>query len=645
MSNNRLLETIKSNDLFKGVDFDSLNFPFESKNIIELKEGDLVYSAGQTSDFLYLIIIGEIKLKLTAIKRLFFKSKNEFFGESEILENVNRNSSALANSDCTIYKIDSALFNGLMNKSTALKSNLIHDHTDDDNNNTKIKATTEPVSEKPIIGLISDSKRLDVTRIIEDQIKYDSKVDIDKIEIHAYQQEPDLDSFIQQKYLEKDNKSLKTQLISDPDDIGNWVITEQNLDTITSKSNNTSLKSEKIEVEEEIKSGGNNDSLFSDPAKHDYPKVFEDLDKTAKNILDFLIHKTDSKAGAIYHYSQATQMLEELYQTNESIYKGKKKIKEGITGLVAKSKQIRFAVSFLNDINYDQEIDRPNDYVGETLIVIPFLDSKNELIGIAQLGTDETIFTKEEEHRLKEYTNYCSKILEQSLTKKTIATEKPKVINSTGLTQIANFLMQDVKAPLLTVKHYSSILSRFDLSDEVKKVIKLLSSHTNSVIDFLQASIDFSEKSIKTKLEEVSFNEIMDQNLTALSDYVESRNVKLFKKFSEDVKIKIDVRKFYVACYYISRFTCDVMKQGGSLYFSSHIDGGKIALAIRDENKILNETHFDKVFDPNFSIDNQETIGLSLAISKYIIESMNCSITLHSAESGTSYLVSISISS
>ena len=87
------------------------------------------------------------------------------------------------------------------------------------------------------------------------------------------------------------------------------------------------------------------------------------------------------------------------------------------------------------------------------------------------------------------------------------------------------------------------------------------------------------------------------------------------------------------------------MKQGGSLYVSSHIDGGKIALAIRDENKILNETHFDKVFDPNFSIDNQETIGLSLAISKYIIESMNCSITLHSAESGTSYLVSISISS
>ena len=52
-------------------------------------------------------------------------------------------------------------------------------------------------------------------------------------------------------------------------------------------------------------------------------------------------------------------------QTNR-ISIGKKSIKEGITGLVAKEKEIRFAVSFLNDINYNQEIDRPNGFLGET---------------------------------------------------------------------------------------------------------------------------------------------------------------------------------------------------------------------------------------------------------------------------------------
>ena len=78
----------------------------------------------------------------------------------------------------------------------------------------------------------------------------------------------------------------------------------------------------------------------------------------------------------------------------------------------------------------------------------------------------------------------------------------------------------------------------------------------------------------------------MDNNLTLLSDYVESRNVKLFKKLGEDVKIKIDTRKFYVACYYVARFACDTMKQGGNLYFSSQVNDDKLMLTIKDENKM-----------------------------------------------------------
>ena len=158
----------------------------------------------------------------------------------------------------------------------------------------------------------------------------------------------------------------------------------------------------------------------------------------------------------------------------------------------------------------------------------------------------------------------------------------------------------------------------------------------------LQSSIDFSEKNKKIKLETVSFNEVMDHNLTLLSDYVESRNVKLFKKLGDDVKVKIDTRKFYVACYYIARFACDLMKQGGNLYFSSSIESINIVLNIKDGNKI-NREDLEKAFDSNFTGGTNENIGLSLAISKFIIESMNGSIKLEASESGTTYLVSIPI--
>ena len=334
-------------------------------------------------------------------------------------------------------------------------------------------------------------------------------------------------------------------------------------------------------------------------------------------------------------------MFEEIYQTNESIYKCKISIKDGITGIAAKQKEIKFAISFLNDINYNQEIDRPNGFVGETLIVIPFVDDKNNLLGIAQIGSDETMFTKDEERKVKEYTNQCSKILQQSLA----FGSKTSISKKSELSQISNFIMQDVKAPLLTIKHYSSILSRFDLPEEVKRVISLLSSQANSVIDLLQSSIDFSDKNTKTKLEVTSFNEVMDNNLTLLSDYVESRNVKLFKKLGEDVKIKIDTRKFYVACYYIARFACDMMKHGGNLYFSSLLEDTKVVLHIADGNKIDKNDLLEKVFDPGFTNSTGESLGLSLAIAKFIIESMNGSINLQSSESGTSYLISIPVSS
>ncbi|MEO8230864.1 MAG: cyclic nucleotide-binding domain-containing protein [Ignavibacteriota bacterium] len=660
MSSNKTIESIKSNDLFKGLDFASLKIPFDAKNFLEFKEGDLIYSSGVPSDFVYLIINGEVKVKLNSLKRLFFKSPNDFFGETEVLQNEPRSSSALANSDCLIYKMDADFFSNLHGESPSFGMNLVNDDQNESNDIPIIKPVPDLIIPKPELdlkpaietnttmpefNLKSEPEKIEIKNLVDVKPKYQTSIDLDTIKIKRYEQEPDLDAFIQQKYLENDNKSLKNNLLGDSDDLTNWIITEGNLEEAAQNKSQSSVSS---------KSNSNGkDISFSNPAQNfenqfgldstgykstSLPQPSGDINKTAKEILNYLLHKTDSHVGAIFLFSQDSQMLDEIYQTNESIYKGKKSIKEGITGLAAKEKEVRFAVSFLNDINYNQEVDSLNDFVGESLIVIPFLDVKKNLIGVAQLRSNETMFTTDEERKIKEYANQTSKILEQSL----ILSSKNKPGYKSELGQFSNFIMQDVKAPLLTIKHYSSLLSRFDLPEEVKKVIKLLSSQTNSVIDMLQSSIDFSEKNKKIKLETVAFNEVMDHNLILLSDYVESRNVKLFKKLGNDVKVKIDTRKFYVACYYIARFACDLMKQGGNLYFSSSIESINVVLNIKDGNKI-NSEDLEKVFDPNFTGGTNENIGLSLAISKFIIESMNGSIKLESSESATTYLVTIPI--
>lgn len=505
MNSNKTIESIKTNDLFKGLDFESLNIPFDPKNFMEFKEGDLIYSSGQPSDFAYLLIDGEVKIKLNAIKRLFFKSPNEFFGEPEVLQNEPRNSSAVANKDCLIYKIEGNLFSRFFNESSSLNTVVLPEEKQELNESPVMQPDAEPKSETAKIDLPIEPEKVSLNNLVEMRPSYETTIDLDKIEIPHYQQEPDLDAFIQQKYLENDNKSLKSNLIDDPDDMSNWVITEGSLEEVSeSHSQPTALKKS----------------------------------ETANNI------------------SSAANLTMDL--VNESV----------------------------SEFSFNET---PH----------PQLSDEIENTGINSMS---------------------------------------------DLSQVSNFIMKDVKAPLLTIKHYSSILSRFDLPEEVKRVISLLSSQATSVIDLLQSSIDYSEKNTKTKLESVSFNEVMDNNLTLLSDYVESRNVKLFKKLGEDVKIKIDTRKFYVACYYVARFACDMMKHGGNLYFSSNVENAKVMLTIKDENIIEGNDNEQKFFDPAYTGSNGENLGLSLAITKFIIESMNGSINVQPSDSGTSYLVSFPVS-
>jgi len=535
MNSNKTIESVKANDLFKGLDFDSLNIPFDVKNFIEFKEGDLIYSSGQPSDFAYLLIDGEVKIKLNAIKRLFFKSPNEFFGETEVLQNEPRNSSAVANKDCLIYKIEENLFNKFHNESSTLSKVVQPEEKQESNENTVIQPDAEPINETANSDLLmepekvnlnnpvdnspqfettdeldktelpAEPEKVSLNNLVDIKPKYETTIDLDKIKIPHYEQEPDLDAFIQKKYLENDNKSLKSKLIDDPDDMTNWVITEGSLETVSESYSQSS---------------------------------------------------TLRKSEAANNISSAANIIKDL--SSESV---------------------------------------------------------------SEFGFNKSSSTQ--------------------ISNKTEHTVSSSISN---LSQVSNFIIKDVKAPLLTIKHYSSILSRFDLPEEVKRVISLLSSQATSVIDLLQSSIDYSEKNTKTKLEVVGFNEIMDNNLTLLSDYVESRNVKLFKKLGEDVKIKIDTRKFYVACYYVARFACDMMKQGGNLYFSSQVNDDKLMLTIKDENKIEANDNAQKFFDPSYMGSNGENLGLSLAITKFIIESMNGSINLQPSDSGTSYLVSFPVS-
>jgi|GEM_PF-1409841 len=649
------IDSLRSNILFNNKDFSSLKFPFNPKNFMEIKEGSLIYKTGDLSDSVYLIVNGEVKLKNINSKKLTSKSVNDYFGEPEVLDDSPRISSAMANTNCIIYQLDGTTFKDIFNESEKINPDIPVDDL----------SFSETILDKIDLGFNIDKTDVDTTL---SNTMDGNNPDADSL-LNSY------DSLIEEMATIEnqetiDEADLETLITDDgkinESDLNDKLVDEYNFPD-HSEMNNI-IEDEEIKQHSENEAGivaqinesyFNTDEQMKEYVNNDFKKYESllkpsaDSKKTAKDILHFLLEQTDSNTGAFYIYNPGDNRLEDFYQTSESFYKTKKSLNNGITSLVAKDKKIRIVTSYLNDSNFNAEIDLPNDFTGNTIIFIPIVSNENNLLAIVQIGSNQDDFTKDEEISIEQAARYCSIVYQKSLESVQPLIENQEYNlgsilestsdsnSSTDLSLIANFILQDVKAPLTNIKNYSAILSKYQLPDEVRKVIALISAQSTSIIDLIQSSIDYSESNNNFNFEVINFNDALNQILTLLSDYAESRNVKLFKKLSDDVNVNIDVHKLYVACYYISKFACDLMQGNGKLYFSSYVDNQNIILKIKDESKGITDDFINNIFKIPVFETKEDISVLGLKIAKYLAGVMNAELIIESSETGISYLISI----
>jgi signal transduction histidine kinase len=611
MSSLNSIESIKSNNLFKNKDFSSLNLPFDPKNFVEIKEGDLIYKSGEETRFVYLLVKGIVKVKNSLSRKILTKSANDYFGDVEIINDSQRQSTAMANSDCVIYKLDGTIFKEIINNSESMESD-----NKDKESNAFIPKSAKKGSDFSDTPIISNAVKLNIDRK-KNQIEAEKDT------------APIADSF-SENIIDTDKKELTNNTIIENGDVNVNIKQENKFEDDYHREvlEITNSKTYKLVEDENIESEWTKYEDLLTPSS--------DFNKTIKDILHFLLKQTDSDVGAIYFYNSEEDVLEDLYQTTESFYKSKKSFKNSLTGLTVQDKKINFVASYQNDPNYNAEIDLPNGFTGKIIIYIPLVDNDHNLLSVVQIGSNRTDFSKDEKRTIESSVIYCSIVLQKSLS---FAKPAEETKQESDFKLLANFILSDIKAPLANIKNYSAILSKYNLPDEVKKVITLISAQSISIIDLIQSLVDYFENNNNVNVEETNFNDSLNQILTLLSDYVESRNVKLFKKFTDDAKVTIDIPKFYIASYYISKFACDMMREGGKLYYSSYKEDQNIVLKIKDESKGIANDVSDKIFDVVYSDNSKEKTGLGLAIARHLIESMNAKLKIESSETGISYLI------
>jgi CRP-like cAMP-binding protein len=131
----RLLGT---NSLFKGVSKSFLKPFLKPKYFSEVKEGEIIYVCGDEASEIFLIVEGEVKIKFSCNDNdndnengngngnvnVKHKYLSDFFGEDEILNGCERTSSAVANTDCVLFKMNSAELKQLSSSDKKITDNL-----------------------------------------------------------------------------------------------------------------------------------------------------------------------------------------------------------------------------------------------------------------------------------------------------------------------------------------------------------------------------------------------------------------------------------------------------------------------------------------------------------------------------------------
>jgi signal transduction histidine kinase/CRP-like cAMP-binding protein len=168
MFQNKNLSVLASNLLLKGLDESIITSVFNSKNFRAEKEGELIYQGGDESNYLYLILQGEVKIKYSGTKgsnASFRRVKNEFFGEQEVLEKTTRISSAVADTDCIFYLITKEELFQLIGKHRDILKNL--SFTPQEEN---YKEEENPVTEIQQEQIQNDSVKHEEDKIVEEII-------------------------------------------------------------------------------------------------------------------------------------------------------------------------------------------------------------------------------------------------------------------------------------------------------------------------------------------------------------------------------------------------------------------------------------------------------------------------------------------
>lgn len=113
MNFNKTIIKVLNNKFLQNINPDEIGLKIQPKKFFEVEDGEVIYKLGDTSNYIYLLVEGQVRVKFYGDKGTAIickKNKNDFFGENELIDESPRKSSAMADEHCLVYLIDKKVF-------------------------------------------------------------------------------------------------------------------------------------------------------------------------------------------------------------------------------------------------------------------------------------------------------------------------------------------------------------------------------------------------------------------------------------------------------------------------------------------------------------------------------------------------------
>ncbi|MCX7874757.1 MAG: ATP-binding protein [Melioribacteraceae bacterium] len=367
------------------------------------------------------------------------------------------------------------------------------------------------------------------------------------------------------------------------------------------------------------------------------------VDEVLQNIVTVAMQLTNADRGTLYILDKEKNELWSLVLHANEIKEIRLKIGEGLAGYVAKTGEVLNIKNVQNDPRFNKEYDRASGYVTKSMLCFPIRNNQSQILGVIQLiNSKNGYFTERDENFLAALSVHASLALQNAeLVERLLQSER---VHSLG--KMANFLIQDIKKPILVSKRYAEHLLSKNLQPEISQIVQMLLDQITHIADLVQTTSSYSEGKTVLRTINASLNNTLADYASRVENFVIGKSCRVVNEFDKDVTIRIDIKEFYQCYFHIIKNSCDAMPEGGTIYISTKREDKKVKIIFKDNGLGIPDSVKDKIFDPFVSYGKKEGTGLGLSITKKIVEAHNGKIEFESTLGiGTTFVITLPVAS